>query len=535
MWIAEGWVDMMREDEQEQQKSQESHVLKAGLTGAQTETVQRYGAAIKEHAVAYAGIDRETGQVMAKGLKEIAGSKVNPNDSARNIKQQAGFSAEVKTEARENAEKIIQGNHTSRTVRTDDMAKQADGKGHTIGGKNEQLYDIAEINHNGIYIEGSGRQLKYVGGDPDSCYQKLMAKKFDKYRDADIPIEVPSDFYDGVVDKLQKRAESLKGQINRAEQKGDAVLAQKHREQLERVEKTRNTLRKGKLTNAEALEARLHPAFSTAKDMVGVAHQSGVEAAKYGAVIGGTVSIVQNLVAVAKGDKELGDAALDVAKDTASSVAISYGTGFSGSTVKGFMQNANSGTVRALSKTNLPGILVTVSLSAAATMKRYINGEITGVECFEELGEQGTGMLSSALFATIGQITIPIPVIGGLIGGMLGYAVASASYGTLLGALKEAEIATQERKRIEAICEEQIKLIRGYRAQMETIISNYLTSYIAVFHESFAGIKNSLEIGDIDGVISSANQITEALGKKVLFNNMDEFETLMNGNLPIKL
>ena len=129
----------MREDEQEKQKRQESHVLKAGLTGAQTETVQRYGTAIKEHAAAYVGIDRETNQVLVKGLKEIAESKVNPNDRARNIKQQAGFSAEVKTEARENAKKIIQGDHTSRTIRTDDMAKQADGKGHTIGGKNEQL------------------------------------------------------------------------------------------------------------------------------------------------------------------------------------------------------------------------------------------------------------------------------------------------------------------------------------------------------------------------------------------------------------
>ena len=524
---------MLQEKEKEQHKEQA--ILHAGLSGAQAEVVQRYGSAVKEHAVAYTGIDRESGQKLAKGLKSISESKINPADKARNIKQQAGFSAEVKTEAQENAEKIIQGNHTSRTVRTDDMTKQADGKGHTIGGKNEQLYDIAEINRNGIYIEGSGRQLKYVGGDPKSCYQKLMDRKFDKYRDADIPIEVPSDFYDGVVDELQKRAEALKGQINRAEQKGDAVLAQKHREQLERIEKTRNTLHKGKLTNAEALEARLHPALSTAKDMVGVAHQAGVEAAKYGAVIGGTVSIVQNLVAVAKGDKEPGDATLAVAKDTASSVAISYGTGFSGSTVKGFMHNANSGTVRALSKTNLPGILVTVSLSAATIMKRYFNGEITGVECFEELGEQGTGMISSALFATIGQIAIPIPVIGGLIGGMLGYAVASASYGTLLGALKEAALAAQERKRIEAACEQQIRLIREYRTQMDAVISEYLASYASIFNESFSGIKNSLEIGDVDGVISSANQITEALGKQFLFKYIDEFNQFKNSDTAIKL
>ena len=144
-------------------------------------------------------------------------------------------------------------------------------------------------------------------------------------------------------------------------------------------------------------------------------------------------------------------------------------------------------------------------------------------------------MLSSALFATIGQIAIPIPVVGGLIGGMLGYAVASASYGTLLGALKEADLAAQERKEIEKACEQQIKLIREYRAQMEALISQYLTAHMEEFQISFSGIKNALQIGDVDGVISSANQITQMLGKDIPFKNMDEFEQIMSNNTTIKL
>ena len=523
------------QDDKEKQRK-EKMLFRAGQAGAAAETVQRYGSAVKEHIVAFSGQDHEVPErEMQKWLKHISESKVDPANRSRNIKQQAGFSAEVKTQARENAEKIIQGNHTSRTVRTDDLAKQPDGKGRMIGGKNEQLYDIAEIGPGGIYIEGTGRQLKYVGGDPESCYKKLIGKNFDKYRDADVPIEIPSDFYQEVKGKLDRRAEELRKQIDNANQKGNTALAQKHKEQLERVEKTRDSLRQGKLTNAEAIEARVHPMLSTAKDIANVSHRAGIESAKYGAAIGGTVSIVQNLVAVSKGDKEFGDAVLSVAKDTASSAVIGYGTGFTGSAVKGLMQNARSGTIQALSKTNLPGILVTVSLSAAATMKRYCNGEINGVECFEELGEQGTGMLSSALFATIGQIAIPIPVVGGLIGGMLGYAVASASYGTLLGALKDADLAAQERAQIETACAQQILLIKEYRAQMEALISEYLISYTAVFNESFSGIKDALEIGDVDGVISSANQIATSLGKQALFSGMDEFEQLMNGNSPIKL
>lgn len=292
----------MEREEKEEQRKQQS-LLQAGLAGAQADTVQRYGAAVKEHAVAYTGVDRETGQKLAKGLKEISKSKVNPDYRDQNIRQQAGFSAEVKTQARENAEKAIQNKTAQRTVRTDDMSKQSDGRGHTIGGKNEQFYDLAEVGRDGTYIEGSGRQLKYVGSDAKDCCQKLLGRKFDKYRDADVPIEVPSDFFEDVKKRLEERADALKRQIDRAEQRGDAALAQKHRDQLERVEKTKNSLRRGKLTNAEALEARKHPVLSTVKDAAGVAHRAGVESAKYGATIGGTVSIVQNLTAVARGDQ----------------------------------------------------------------------------------------------------------------------------------------------------------------------------------------------------------------------------------------
>lgn len=513
----------------------EDQLLKAGLAGAQAETIQRYGSAVKEHVVAYTGKDNETGQKLAKGLKDIAKSKLNPNDRERNIKQQAGFAAEVKTTACENAEKIIRGDRTSKVIRTDDMSKQPDGRGHTIGGKNEQLYDVAEVWTDGSYIAGTGRQLKYVGRDPESCYNKLIGKKFNKYRDADVQIEIPSDFYDGVQEKLKARKLDLEKQIADARRKGDSLRIQNHQEQLERVKKTEKLLRKGKLTNAEAIEARKHAEISTAKDIGKISHRAGIESAKYGIIIGGSVSIVRNAVAVASGDKDFEDAVLDVAKDTATSGVISYGTSFVGATLKGVMQNAPSGTVQALSKTNLPGVVVTVAMSAATTLKRYYDGEIDGVQCLESLGEQGTGMISSALFATIGQAVIPVPVIGGMIGGMLGYAIASASYGTLLSALKEADLAAQEREYIEQVCEEQIQLIREYRREVEELIAKYLTTNMDIFHDAFSGIKSALEIGDVDGIITSSNQITEALGKKALFNNMDELELLMASSATIKI
>lgn len=52
-------------------------------------TVQRYGSAIKEHLVAYGGIDNETGQQLTRSLKSISQQKTNPNYEYQNLKQQA--------------------------------------------------------------------------------------------------------------------------------------------------------------------------------------------------------------------------------------------------------------------------------------------------------------------------------------------------------------------------------------------------------------------------------------------------------------
>ena len=59
------------------------------------------------------------------------------------------------------------------------------------------------------------------------------------------------------------------------------------------------------------------------------------------------------------------------------------------------------------------------------------------MQCFQELGEQGTRVLSSALIAIIGQAVIPILVVDVMIGGMVGYAISSASYGVLMQKIEE--------------------------------------------------------------------------------------------------
>lgn len=148
--------------------------------------------------VAYEGFDHETGIALKRGFKDISKSKVNPQYREQNLKQQAGFSAEVKETARENADRILKKDGT-RKVRTDD-----------IGRVNDPLYRPCRTGCQRQWQSPrSGSQMKFVGKNPKECLNKLMSGKYKKYRDANVTMEVPSDFYDGVCQEIDKNVADL--------------------------------------------------------------------------------------------------------------------------------------------------------------------------------------------------------------------------------------------------------------------------------------------------------------------------------------
>ena len=514
----------MDEKEKKEEKRVEN-IKNAGVAGAAGETVQRYGAAAKQHYVAYSGKDNEAGKELTKGLKKISSSKKTaPEYKFQNDHQKAGFAAETKDTARTNAENIIN-KKKERKTRTDD-----------IGRVNDPLYDSVMLDANGNVIENSGAQMKFIGasksdpkgeGNAARALDKLQSQKFQKYLDANAKIEVPSDQYDKILQEADKRIDALKKQLDNQRKAGNSEQVKVIQEKIDKLKKIKKNLRKSTVSTNEAMLAALHPELSTAIDVAKISHRAGIEAAKTSALIGGSVSIVKNIVQVCKDEEEPDDAIKNVARDTATTIGVGYATGFTGAALKGAMQNSKSQYVRVLSKTNLAATLASVTISATSTLSQYFNEEINGVECMEALGEEGAGMIASAMFAQIGEKAIGDAIVGGLVGGMLGYTLASVTYSILTGALKEAKMAKEERVQIEQICQEHINMIREYRRETENIINEYLSDSSEIFRESFSGVKNALAIGDVDWVIESANTITESFGGQALFSDMNDFENKM--------
>ncbi len=499
-------------------KDEDSEKLKnAALAGASYDVVQRYGSAVKEHLVAYSGIDNENGIELKRGLKDIANSNVNPEYKDANLKQQAGFSAENKYAARQNAEHIINGDDT-RVVNTDIKGS----------GEYNQLFDHVIVDKNGNII--SNEQMKFVGSSPKECLNKLASEKFQKYFDADATVTIPSDYYEGVKSEANKTISSLQKQLEYAENSGNDKLAENLNAQIKKYEKIRDSVKDSGVTNSEAMEARLHPKISTAKDIVNVSHRAGLEQAKCGAAIGGGISFIKNTVAVIKGDKDVEEAAVEVAKDTGQAAAMSYATAYSGSIINGIMKNSDSAYIRALSKTNISGTFVNSIIDCGNAMGKFATGKIDGIECLSEIGESGVSNLSASMFAAAGQMLIPIPFVGAAIGSMVGYALGSFYYKYLGAALKQEKLARSERKRIEKECKEAISLIVQYREEMNSFIDAYLKDMRNTFNTALESADKAIWDDDIDSFIASANAMSRKLGKNIQFGNYKEFESFMESD-----
>lgn len=507
-------------------KENERKILQAGFVGSSYDTTQKYGSAIKEHIVSLSGIDNENGTILQKSLKSIKKQKLSEEYNYSIRQQKSGWAAEVKDTASTNAENIIAGKNIKK-IRHDDLPNTP---------ANHPLFDHVKVDADGHIIAGSGSQMKFIGasksdpsgiGNAERALKKLQSKGFQKYIDNDVKIEVPKDEYQQMVDKASDEIKSLQKQLQRAEENGRNDTSVKLEKKIDNLKKLKKNLRPSKLTRQQSLEAVDNPELSTFKSITNISHRSGIETAKNTAVIAGSASLIKNVVSLYKGEIEAKEAAMNITKDTVQSATLGYGTGAVGSAIKGAMQNSSSEYTRMLSKTNIAGTIVSIAVSSSKTISKYMNGKIDSTQCMEELGEQGTGMIATSVFSVIGQTVIPIPIVGGLVGGMVGYTLSSATYGVLINTLNEEKLAHEERIVIEKACEEHVSMIRKYRAQLNALINEYLSASTEVFNASFNGIKEALNIGNVDLLIENANNITTSLGGNKPFENMEEFNNKM--------
>lgn len=508
--------------EYQQKESIESDLRNIAIASAEHELVQRYGTAGSQFLVGLRGIDHETGKVFDRSLLSIAKGKLNPDYYEQNIKQQAGYSAEVASVSKRNAKAIIN-KEAPRFARSEDVAGY---------GKNHNVVDIIELLDNTEITS----QMKFIK-DPKELLKNIACgegkkKDFSRYLSVD-KLEVPTEQVNEMRSICRHEVQELTKQSDALKKKGNTELADQKLKQAQNYEALESKITDSELTTDEAIKYRLNPKTMVRSDIAKVSHKAGVEGLKFGMAIGGSISAVNNIIAVYSGDKEFSEAVLSTSKDTLISGATGYATAASGTAVKTYMAQSSKEIVRNISKSNMPAMVVTACLSTGKSIKKYAVGELDEAELAQEIGLSVTGMMSSSMFAAIGQVAIPIPVLGALIGGMVGYALTNTLYQSFFDVLKDAKLSTERRQLIEMQCEAARLLSKEYEFKIKELFA-YRIKELELYSNNMFDALDSPDINPEEFCLRM-NRFAEELGTKISIKNMAELDEAMLSDLPLTI
>ncbi len=183
----------------------------------------------------------------------------------------------------------------------------------------------------------------------------------------------------------------------------------------------------------------------------------------------------------------------------------------------------------------MPAMIVSALTTNATILGRYFSGKIDEAELLKQLGKANTSLLSGGAMAVVGQVLIPIPGVGALIGGFVGAVMSETVFNTLLKAREEAKLACQRRIEIEKECRESIRLLEMYQNQFKEVFERYFHETTKFFNRSFDKLERALYAGDADLSIAANNKIQERLGQKPLSNNKQELWELITSNKVIRM
>ncbi|HAL85914.1 MAG TPA: hypothetical protein DCM31_02940, partial [Deferribacteraceae bacterium] len=238
-------------------KRKEEKILDNTLNSlANTEVVERYGSANAEFIKGYTGVNNETGQKLQKGLKDISKSNVHKDYQEQNLRQQAGYSAEVAKTSRDNAENIIN-KSSKRTERTEDVE---------VYSQNDPVTDLVET-QNGKVVAGSKSQMKF-SKDPKKVVDNIAKESktgkndWSRYRENDF-LDLPSDQVDIAKKHCEDQISKLEKQVAKLDEQGNAKIAAQKRKEIENYKSLKEKIRDSGITTDEAMSYRKSPLWTT--------------------------------------------------------------------------------------------------------------------------------------------------------------------------------------------------------------------------------------------------------------------------------
>lgn len=501
-----------------QDKKNDSGLVDSTIGVLSTDNIGRYGQAAGEYIKGYAGETGPDGEVLKKGLKQVAESKVNPSYRYQNIKQQAGFSAEIHYVNKENADSIIQRKHR-KIYRSNDL-----GRG------NDPVYDVLSVDEAGNPTWGA--QMKFCGrfetpeeirDSAKHVVDKLAGSEWERYRGN--KVLVPKEQYLEAKRYAEEASKNYQIQAKKYRVAGNVNKADMLEAKAAVYRQVALDLQDSGITSKEAIFFREHPKLATTQYVTKTANSAGIENAKSAAVISGSISVAQNIAGILNDEKEISTALVDVGKDVAASSATAYIMGFSDTAIRGFMSSSRNSVFVDLSKSDIPAMIATTTVQVGKSLVRFANGEINSLELIEELGEKGTGMMAASFGAAVG--TAILPGVGTVIGSMVGYMTCSTIYSSCLQVLDEERISFERREIIHQLAEAAIEAMEHQGRELLILTKEFYASRQKTFEKCIYQIQMSIEENNVNSLTEALSEMVTEMGGALKFKNFEEFDIFM--------
>lgn len=322
-----------------------------------------------------------------------------------------------------------------------------------------------------------------------------------------------------------------KGGSTQQEWAGDATRMDGLADNIESGESISKVSKRIKETGKAAEKRNNSRAFKRGvKNAVGTAHNAGMEGAHNAGTTAVAMSGIMNVVSVIKGEKSGEDAVVDTIKDGGKAAVTGYAIGGGMTGINQVLSYSSSEFIQALAKSNVPGKIITAISLTGDILKKWGEGEITTQECLIQLGDKGLNMATMAYSMGVGQALIPIPIVGGAVGALVGSMLTSNLYNGLINELQTKQLEHEERMRIIAECNAAAEQARAFRIELESYLDSYFEEYRSCFDAAMSSMQLAYAMGDADGVIAGANDITRKLGGKVKYETVSEFKAFLDSD-----
>lgn len=176
--------------------------------------------------------------------------------------------------------------------------------------------------------------------------------------------------------------------------------------------------------------------------------------------------------------------------------------------------------------------LINLVMIIGESIIKFVNGEIDGKEFFEEIGEKGVIAMASAIGGAVGEMLVPIPVVGAFIGSIIVSTVCAGIY-KLKDIYKSINKYKEKVSKVNRLANEALREMERQRNVLKKIIYDEFSNWDSNFDSAFNMIYNSAINDDTDGIAIGLNNILETFNKQVYFSNRDEFDEFFNGDDPI--